>query len=83
MNDVWGKKVFWDEPTRVLYVKIPSPKEHGYPENTWIAIWGLAPELEVYSSTHMYEIPDRRIAIKLAELSGQKWFAEQYRTMKL
>ena len=60
-----------------IYIELENPKEHGYPENSWFCIVGIPPAIEVYSSTHLYEIPNKCIALRLAYLSGQRYFIEQ------
>ena len=64
---------FWERNT--LFIKIPQPEIHGFPENTWIAVTGTPPGLKTVSSTHLFEalheVGDPEIIAKLALLSKE------------
>lgn len=59
-----------------IFVEVPEPKKHGYPENSWLAIEGLPPKQKVFSSTHLVEalwgMAGSDVVAKLGVLSGQE-----------
>lgn len=59
-----------------IYFKLSEEqaKAIGCPDNTWIAVFGVPPNLEAFSSTHLYECRYADVRLKLAKLSGQEWF---------
>jgi hypothetical protein len=59
-----------------LYFKLSDEqlKALRCPENTWFAVFGVPPDMEIFSSTHLYEIPYADVKLKLAKLSGQELF---------
>lgn len=67
-----------------LYFKLNDDqlKALDCPENTWFAVFGVPPDLETFSSTHLYEclyaesMAGANVALKLAELSEQDDFIE-------
>lgn len=38
-----------------IFVEVPEPSKHGYPEKSWLAIKGVPPTQKVFSSTHLTE----------------------------
>ena len=59
-----------------LYFKLSDDQLQALhcPANTWFAVFGVPPDLETFSSTHLYEIPYADVKLKLARLSGQEEF---------
>lgn len=59
-----------------IFVEVPTPKKHGYPEKSWLAIKGVPPTQEVFSSTHLHEALFGRagtdVVAKLGVLSGRE-----------
>lgn len=45
-------------------------------DDVWFAVWGIPPNMEVFSSTHLYEVRYIEVALKLAKLSGQEWWID-------
>ena len=62
-----------------LYFKLNATQAKGMGfskngENVWIAVCGCGARMEAFISSHLHEISDLEVALKLAELSGNKEF---------
>jgi hypothetical protein len=61
-----------------LYFKLSNEqlKALHCPADTYFAVFGVPPDMETFSSTHLYEIPYADVKLKLARLSGQELFVQ-------